>query len=219
MKMKPTDAKTLVQCDFDGTITEEDISFLILDAFAKGDWRQWLDRYRQAKISVSRFNIEAFTMVKEDKPTLDCFVREKARIRPGFNDLLSYSRQRGFRFTIVSNGLGFYISTILDSLATGGVEVFAAQAVFEPDGIKTRYLGPDGVELDEGFKEAYARYFLEGGYKVVFIGNGVSDIPSARLANHVFATGPLLEHCRQAGIKCAPFVSLTDVVRGLEHLA
>ena len=219
MKMQPTDAKTLVQCDFDGTVTEEDVSFLILDAFARGDWRQWLDRYQEAKISVSRFNIESLTMVREDKPTLDRFVREKAKIRPGFNELLSYCRQRGFRFIIVSNGLGFYIKTILDSLGIGGIEVFAAQAVFGPDGIKTRYLGPDGVELDEGFKEAYVRHFREDGYKIVYIGNGASDIPSARLVDHVFATGPLLEHCRQAGIDCTPFVSLKDVVRGLEWLA
>lgn len=218
MEMQPTNTKTLVQCDFDGTVTEEDVSFLILDAFARGDWRQWLNRYQEAKISVSRFNIEAFTMVKENKPTLDRFVKEKAIIRPGFNELLSYCRKRGFRFIIVSNGLGFYIKTILDSLGIGGIELFAAQTVFAPNGIKTRYLGPDGVELAEGFKEAYARHFLEGGYKIVYIGNGTSDIPSARLADHVFATGPLLEHCRQAGINCTPFVSLMDVVRGLERV-
>ncbi len=32
--------KTLVQCDFDGTVTEEDVSFMLLDAFANGGWRQ-----------------------------------------------------------------------------------------------------------------------------------------------------------------------------------
>jgi len=36
--------KTMVQCDFDGTITEEDVSFFLLDTFADGDWRQlWKD--------------------------------------------------------------------------------------------------------------------------------------------------------------------------------
>jgi 2-hydroxy-3-keto-5-methylthiopentenyl-1-phosphate phosphatase len=28
--------QTLVQCDFDGTVTEEDVSFMLLDAFADG---------------------------------------------------------------------------------------------------------------------------------------------------------------------------------------
>ncbi len=42
--------KTLVQCDFDGTITEEDVSFAMLDAFADGDWESdYTDNTRKAK--------------------------------------------------------------------------------------------------------------------------------------------------------------------------
>ena len=37
--------KTLVQCDFDGTITEEDVSFMLLDAFADRDPRRWRQLY------------------------------------------------------------------------------------------------------------------------------------------------------------------------------
>ena len=51
--------KTLVQCDFDGTITEEDVSFMMLDTFASGDWRQIFRNYEEGKISVGRFNTEA----------------------------------------------------------------------------------------------------------------------------------------------------------------
>jgi len=31
----------IIQSDFDGTITEEDVSFALLDVFAQGDWREW----------------------------------------------------------------------------------------------------------------------------------------------------------------------------------
>ena len=34
--------KLAVQCDFDGTITEEDVSFLILDTFVGDIWREML---------------------------------------------------------------------------------------------------------------------------------------------------------------------------------
>ncbi len=216
--MKPTErTKTLLQCDFDGTITEEDVSFSILDAYANGDWRRLLDEYKKGKITVGRFNTRAFTMVKEDKQTLDRFVLERARIRAGFDRLLIYCQQKGLRFVIVSNGLSFYIKTILENLRMGDVEVFAAQATFSPRGIKARYIGPDGVRLKDGFKEAYIKHFLKGGYRIVYIGNGPSDAPSARLADHVFATGQLLEYFRKAGLNCTPFNDLNDVVRDLEH--
>ncbi len=56
--------KDLIQCDFDGTITKEDVSFLLLDAFASSDWRRLLTEYKEDKISVGCFNTRAFTMIK-----------------------------------------------------------------------------------------------------------------------------------------------------------
>ena len=58
--------KILVQCDFDGTITEEDVSFLILDAFADGDWRKLLEEYKGGRITVGSFNTRAFNIVNLD---------------------------------------------------------------------------------------------------------------------------------------------------------
>ena len=217
--MEPTSkVKTLIQCDFDGTITEEDVSFFILDTFADGDWRRLLDQYREGRISVASFNTRAFVMVKENKETLDRLVLEKVRIRDGFDELVSYCRRKDFRFVIVSNGLNFYIKTILGSLGMENIEVFAAQNIFSTDGIEARYVGPDNLELQDGFKEAYARHFIKDGYRIIYVGNGDSDAPSSRLADYIFATGPLLAHCKEANLDCASFNDLNDVVQGLEFL-
>jgi 2-hydroxy-3-keto-5-methylthiopentenyl-1-phosphate phosphatase len=210
--------KVLVQCDFDGTITEEDISFLLLDAFASSDWRRLLAEHREGKISVSCFNTRAFVMIKEPKQTLGKFVRQKARLRAGFHELLTICQRNCFRFVIVSNGLGFYIKTILATIGINNIEVYAAQTQFGHDGLKTRYIGPEGTELHDNFKETYIRHFLKNGYRIIYIGNGVSDIPSAGLAHHVFATGPLLAHYKETNLNCTPFVDLNDVVNGLEPL-
>jgi len=210
--------KTLFQCDFDGTITQEDISFLILDAFANGDWRQLLTQYRQGKISVGYFNTKAFAMVKADKPTLLRFVKSQAKIRAGFHELLAYCHRRGFRFVIVSNGLDFYIKAILRDIGMDNIEVFAAQTRFSPDGINVRYVGPEGNQLEHSFKEAYVRLFRDRGYQVIYAGNGISDAAPSRQAHWVFATGELLTYCREMNLNCTPFIDLNDVIRGLELL-
>ena len=207
--------KTLVQCDFDGTVTEEDVSFIILDAFASGDWRKVLADYRENKISVDRFNRQAFAMVKADRETLTEFVRERARIRSGFRELVDYCHEKGFRPVIVSNGLKFYIEIILGGAGITDIEVFAAQTRFHPEGIEVRYIGPDGNQADNGLKELYARLFLARGYRLICLGNGVSDIYPARLAHHVFARDDLLSLCTRENIPCTPFADLNDVVRGL----
>lgn len=210
--------KTLVQCDFDGTITEEDMGFLLLDSFASEDWRRLLTEYREDRMSVGRFNTRAFAMVRADRQTLLKFVRSKVKIRAGFRQLLTYCRRKGFRFVIVSNGLVFYIEGILRHIGIDNIDILAAQTNFGPEGVEAKYIGPEGNEIQDGFKEVYTKLFLSRGYRVVYIGNGTSDTSPARQAHHIFATGELLTYCKQTNLDCTPFTNLNDVVSGLELL-
>lgn len=208
--------KTIIQCDFDGTITEKDVSFLILDTFADGDWRQVLAQYREGKIPVGRFNTRAFAMVKADERTLLSFIKGRARIRAGFSELLACCERKGFQFVIVSNGLDFYIKAMLGDMGIDDIEVFAAQNRFGTNGIDVRYIGPQGDQLEDGFKDAYVRLFQERGYRVIYIGNGDSDLSPARQSHHIFATGDLLDECKKMKLGCTPFTDLNEVVKVLE---
>ena len=210
--------RTLVQCDFDGTITEEDMGFLLLDTFASKDWRRLLTEYREDRLSVGRFNTRAFAMVKADRQTLLKFVKSKVKIRAGFHKLLAYCRRKGFRFIIVSNGLVFYIEGILQHIGIDNIDILAAKTNFTTKGIDAKYIGPRGKQIRDGFKETYTRLFLSRGYRVVYIGNGTSDTVPARQANHIFATDELLTYCKETNLDCTPFTDLNDVVRGLELL-
>jgi 2-hydroxy-3-keto-5-methylthiopentenyl-1-phosphate phosphatase len=211
--------KTLVQCDFDGTVTEEDISFFLLGAFAQGDWRRLLREYKEHRISVGEFNTRAFAMVKADKPTLLEALKGEVKVRAGFHELVNYCLKKGFRLVIVSNGLDFYIKAVLKELGLDNIEVHAAQASFHPEGMKVQYVGPDGKRLDDGFKEAYSKSFLKLGYRVIYIGNGDSDVAPAKYAHHVFATGDLLAYCRENNLKYKPFETFLDAVRDLEQMS
>jgi 2-hydroxy-3-keto-5-methylthiopentenyl-1-phosphate phosphatase len=210
--------KTLVQCDFDGTITEEDISFFLLDAFAQADWRRLLREYKEHKISVGEFNTRAFAMVKADRHTLLEALKGEVKVRAGFRELVNYCLKKGFRLVIVSNGLDFYIRAVLKDLELRNIEMHAAQASFHPEGMKVQYVGPDGKRLEDGFKEAYTRSFLKLGYRVIYVGNGDSDIAPTKYAHYVFATGDLLAYCRENNLKYKPFETFTDVVRELNSM-
>jgi len=67
-------------------------------------------------------------------------------------------------------------------------------------------------------KEAYIKSFLKLGYRVIYVGNGDSDILPAKYAHHILARGELLAYCRKNNLKCKPFNDLADVVRALELL-
>ncbi len=208
--------KTLVQCDFDGTITEEDASFIILDTFAGGKWRHLFRDYQKGRMTVGQFNSKAFSMVKADRESLLKVLRGKVNIRPGFQKLIALCHRKGFRFVIVSNGLDFYIKEILNDIMIQAFEVFAAETIFHQDGLKVHYIGPDGNFLDADVKAAYVDSFLAKGYRVVYIGDGASDILPAIKSHYIFATGSMLEHFKEKNINCMPFSDFNEIVRILE---
>ncbi len=215
MPLKPA----LVQCDFDGTITIGDVSFIILDEFTGPVWRKEFDDYMRGKITVNHFNSRAFARVRASREELDNFVRRKAVIRPGLSELLQVCRDRGFRFVIVSNGMAFYIEVVLKMLGLESVEFVAGQAEFTPGGIRAWYPGPDGKPMADGFKEAWTAHFLAQGYRVIYIGNGTSDMAPARRCSHIFAVDNLRAECQSAGVGHTPFDDLHDIARALKEVS
>jgi 2-hydroxy-3-keto-5-methylthiopentenyl-1-phosphate phosphatase len=212
--------KTAIQIDFDGTVTEEDVSFLLLDTYVGSKWREYLKEYTSGDISVGAFNKKVFGMMQADRKTMTDFVlnSDRVKVRPGFSELLDYCREKGFRVVIVSNGLTFYIEAILNSLGINGLEIHAAENIFFPGGVNVRYLGPDGREVDAGFKETYTDMLCKQGYEVIYLGNGTSDIYPSRKSRHVFATDDLLKRCQEEKLKHYPFKDFFDVIKQLKKL-
>ncbi len=213
--------KIALQCDFDGTITEEDVSFLLLDTYVGSQWREHLKEYMSGKIPVGAFNKKVFGMMKADQQAMTDLVlkSERVKIRPGFRELINYCSQKDYKTVIVSNGLIFYIEAILYRLGIDGIDIYAAENEFSPDGMTVRYVGPDDTEMEAGYKEAYTELLQKKGYDVIYIGNGVSDIFPSRRAIKVFATGELLAKCREEDLACTPFNDFYDVIKGLESTA
>jgi 2-hydroxy-3-keto-5-methylthiopentenyl-1-phosphate phosphatase len=146
-------------------------------------------------------------------------VRQEAEVREGFFRLVDYSKKQGFRLAIVSNGLDFYIEEFFSYLGLNEMEIHAASTRFTDDGIDTFYEGPDGRVMMQGFKEAYARLFLDDGSKrLIYIGNGSSDYQAARLADYAFATGPLVDYCTERKMDCIPFESMDEIIAKLKEL-
>jgi 2-hydroxy-3-keto-5-methylthiopentenyl-1-phosphate phosphatase len=210
----------LVQLDFDGTVTEEDVSFLLLDEYAGSGWRRYLEEYSAGKISVAVFSKTVFGMIKADEKTMTDFVLNspRVRVRPGFKEFLYYCSNESIKVVVVSNGLRFYIEAILREMGITGLEVHAAECEFSPEGGKLRYIGPDGVEVDTGFKEAFADRFHAQGYRIIYVGDGASDIYPSRKASFVCATATLYQRSREENLPCQAFRDFYDITRIIEGL-
>jgi len=210
--------KTLVQCDFDGTITEKDIGFLLLDEFGRKEWRDLLQDYKEHRISVDNFNASAFSMIMANEATLVQATKNQATVREGFAGMVNYCSANDYRLVIISNGLEFYIKTVLKEIGMDDIEIYAAHTEFHSDGLKVQYIGLDGKRSDDGLKESYIKHYIKEGYRVIYIGNGDSDIHAAEHAYQVIARDDLLAYCRENNVNCEPFDDFNDVIRVLKQL-
>jgi 2-hydroxy-3-keto-5-methylthiopentenyl-1-phosphate phosphatase len=203
----------LLQCDFDGTVTDKDVSFFLLDTFGDSNWHQLFRDYQEGKITVGQFNREAFATVKVSRQELLDAIRGRFHLRPGFKEMLGLCERKGYRLVIVSNGLDFYVDDFLQNEGLSDIEFHAAKTEFGTHGLNVQYIAPDGTAIDKGFKDSYVSLFLKEGYRVTYIGDGGSDFGPAKRCQHIFARESLLSHCQQSGVLCTPFNDFNDIVR------
>jgi 2-hydroxy-3-keto-5-methylthiopentenyl-1-phosphate phosphatase len=126
--------------------------------------------------------------------------------------------KQDYPFAIVSNGLVFYIKAILESIGLKDIEINAAEGRCSPDGMEIAFPGSDGNIPETDFKENYTRQLEDKGYRVVCLGDSISDKYVARRAFKVFAIGELSDFCRKENIVFTPFDDFNDIKSGLEAI-
>jgi len=208
----------IIQCDFDGTITRNNLSVLLREKYACSDWQKIDDDYLHGKLTVEQSNQMQFVLINEPKEKLQEFVHQHIKVRPGFVQFVGYCRKNGIHLVIVSSGLDFYIKTVLNYLALSDLELHCGQTYFGKNGITITYRDPRGEIITEGFKRKYLTSLKKRDRSVIYIGDGLSDLEAARLADHILATGQLPELLRAESVPYHSFSDFHDIMRQLQPL-
>ncbi len=209
----------IIQCDFDGTIITNNMSLLLREEFATGDWRKIENDYLHGYLTVEQSNKLQYALIKEPKEKLQEFVRWHIELRPGFLEFASYCRDTDIPLVIVSSGLGFYIETVLTQIGMPSLEVHCGQTSFsKKDGIIVSYTDPEGNIINEGFKKKYLAWLKKRGGSVIYMGDGLSDLEAASAADHVFATGDLPPLLSANQVRHHTFSDFHDMGHRICHL-
>jgi len=202
----------IIQCDFDGTITRNNLSVLLREKYAHGDWHKIDADYLHGRLTVEQSNKLQFARIKESKEKLQEFVRQHIEVMPGFSEFVRYCRESAIPFVIVSSGLDFYIETVLAQIGMPDLELHCGQTSFGKDGIAVSYTNPEGSIIDMGFKRKYLSWLKKRGENIIYIGDGLSDLEAAHHADHVFATGHLLRLLRAESVDYSTFSDFYDLL-------
>ena len=181
----------IIQCDFDGTVTTNNISLLLREKFALGEWRNIESDYFCGRLTVEESNKRQYALIKEPRQNLVTFARDNAKVRAGFLEFIDYCLATGIKFVIVSSGLDFYIEAVLSKISAPQLELHCARTHFSQNGITVSYIDPDGNTVSAGFKKKYLDWLKRQDNSVTYIGDGLSDLEAAQAADCVFAVNHL----------------------------
>ena len=208
----------IIQCDFDGTITTNNISVIIRERFAPSEWRKMEEDYFNGKFTVEQSNIAQYRLVTETKDTLVEYVMKNFKLRPGFLEFVGYCRANDIRFVVVSSGLDFYIEAVLSSIGITDMEVHCARTSFSEDGIAVTYTDPEGNIMDRDFKKKYLTWLSSQDRPVVYLGDGLSDVGAASAADYVFTCGYLHKLLDDSAVSHYQFTDFGEITQQLGDL-
>jgi 2-hydroxy-3-keto-5-methylthiopentenyl-1-phosphate phosphatase len=209
--------KTLVLCDFDGTISTRDLGYDLFNRFTTGD-REALDRtFRKGEIGSREAYAQIAGLFTTDKEDVVCFIRDHASIDPAFPSFYAYCVERGIDVRIVSDGFDFYIGPVLAAHHLTDIPYHANHGDFS--GNTTTFSFPH-ADADCGLCGTCKKQVLQEYRKeydsILYVGDGFSDRCAAREADFVFAKDSLYETCIREDIPCHFYRDFHDVRRDME---
>ncbi|PCI39855.1 MAG: hypothetical protein COB53_02505 [Elusimicrobia bacterium] len=186
-----------VVLDFDGTITKNDVADSILNEFG-GLTRRMINASYNPSVVTEEWVRSMFLRVNETPARLRRFVRETAEAREGFHGFIGRCRELGVAVEVVSGGLDLYLDLLLADWGHGHLPRYRASSRMTKKGLSVRYSYLKGATLD-AFKRERVRVHQRSGRRVLFAGDGTSDIEAACAADAAFARSHLWRHMRKRG--------------------
>jgi 2-hydroxy-3-keto-5-methylthiopentenyl-1-phosphate phosphatase len=201
-----------VLCDFDGTIVPCDTVDLIYRNFAQPPCAQLNLQWIRGEISTRQELEGCFATIKASRAEMESAL-VGIPIDSAFTAFLGFCGQRGYRFAILSDGVDWIINFILERHGIDGLTVYSNELRFEADGLRVSFPFFDPESPLRGVsKPAIIRRHQAEGFKVVFVGDGLTDIEAVEVADIVYARDKLLQYCRERGIEAVAFSGFADLM-------
>jgi 2-hydroxy-3-keto-5-methylthiopentenyl-1-phosphate phosphatase len=208
--------RLLVVCDFDGTVCRVDICNEFLDQFA-GDWEAIDRAYAAGEVGSRATYGRIAPLIRTNRQQVVEFILEHEQLDPFFPEFLHFCRGRKIDVKIVSDGLDACIEAILGKHGLD-VEYFSNRLLFrEDDRIEFDFL-PASEECGRcgTCKRSLLNRFRTDYDRIIYVGDGHSDICAARTADQIFAKDILYEKCIDNGTPCLFYDDFRDIRRSLE---
>jgi len=218
---KPAGSGPSVVSDFDGTITEIDVTDEILSELAHPSWEEVEQEWVRGVIGSRECLNRQMALVDASVEELNSLI-DSIRVDPHFASFHQFLRRRRVPFCVVSDGFDYVIRRVLKRCGVNGStrnrsHLFSSALRIEGRRVLTSF--PHAPEhCPHGCATCKAAIIQRLGRShrpIIFIGDGLSDRFAVEVSDVVFAKRQLLAYCRDKGIACRPFETFADIQEGV----
>lgn len=201
--------------DFDGTISDFDVSDFIYQNFAAVGMF-YAEQWSKGLISTREEVLNTYATVTASQEAIAAALAT-VPIDPTFHELVELTDRRGLELVIVSDGMDWVINTVLAAHGIHGLPMYANHLVFADGKPTITFPWWDQLcPMDGVCKPQVLRRFSDAGKRIVYIGDGRSDRLAAEHADVVFAKNALVDICRAQNIVAHEFTRFREVCDWLE---
>jgi len=205
----------LVLCDFDGTISLEDVTDSLLVRFGRSGWDVLESAWREGRIG-------SLECMAGQVALLDCSADELEEhlagmaIDPDFAAFAAQVQRLGWPMTILSDGLDRAITSILSRHGLGHLNLVANRLV--TDGARRWRLEFPHAQKGCASGTCKCAFAQRTGRRVLLVGDGASDFCVAGRADLSFARKRLLEYCLDHALRHRPVANFKQALALLPSL-
>ena len=205
-----------VYFDFDNTITVFDVLDDIIKRFSIN--KKWISiekRWKQGKIGSKECLKRQLASVRISRKELLKYL-SSIKLDLHFKKLYAFLKDKGIHPVILSDDFSFIIKRLLLNNDVKGIKVYSNELKFKKDRLVLSF--PHTNNSCFMCAHCKKKNLLKKPFsdKIIYIGDGFSDVCPAKQADIVFAKGSLLKYFRKAQRKCVAIKDLGDVYNRLK---
>ena len=204
-------------CDFDGTIAQVDVIDSLLENFAPPQWRDIEQEWKTGKIGSRECLTRQVALLNMSQFQLDQYLNE-IEIDSDFPVFVKEMFSKGYKITIVSDGLDYAIQRILTRYHLNYLPVFSnhLQTIDERHWQLTfPHFKPECKAISGHCKCSTVKQHQST--HSILIGDGTSDFCAAEEVDMVFAKHKLISHCVQKNIAHYPVQNFSEIRNIFKH--
>ncbi len=201
----------VILCDFDGTISKQDVSDTIFTVWLGEKWTEIDREWHDGRISMVELYQKCWELVEAGEAEIGDFV-DTVEIDSFFAEFIEQTRASDVPVYLVSDGFDYFIERVMGRHGLSELTYHANHLSFVNGELVLGFNNQhtECIQCANCKKAVMDAQREDAGY-VIYIGNGLSDRCAAEHADLVFAKDSLLEYCRTNGIDCIAYEHFGEI--------